>query len=720
MEPREGDYVTDNLRLVRLIGRGGMGSVWVARHHSLDVDVAVKFVSKELLSGGDKLVVERFHREAKLAAKIESNHVVRIFDHGLTKTDGSPYIVMEFMRGESLAERIARLGRLAPGDAARIISEVANGLKAAHAIGIVHRDIKPHNVFLARARSGAEVAKLLDFGIAKTTNAGDEVQKSLKTSTGVLIGTPQYMSPEQLMHAGPPDAGADLWALGVVAYETVTGALPFAGATLAATLLAITRAEVTPPSATFPGTPSELDGFFKRALAADPARRFASAEELADAFAEAAGGMTPASIIPLDAETKRAPSLVLSPELTTEQFLAAEATAAQTRANEAGSEVGFAPTQVDQARRAEEDQPAELRSAATNAVSEVATKPSVQPPALAPEPRTNRTPWLVAGALVVAAGVGFVVTRKAPPPATPLADSVAATSSTSPAPSSVTSAAPSTSVVAVPSAAAVKAAPFRKQAVKEGRIDESRWVPDFWVQRDPAESGLGLLAAEAVCRQKGLSLCSDLQFERACATYPELGSNESWTFSSESGGFLQRGGAAGCSARETVLLEDARETHATLCCSRAVSLTGELRRFTSLRNASNPVLLYEAAFNAGRGENIAKNAEPSIGFFGQTLTSDKLTETVKWLSTSTFLFQDQCSLVLIPKDDAQGFWANCTGIELAWEKTSGVPKERKVIGVKQVFQRFEFAGSGKLRDVRTWQHPRKLLESSGAESSPPR
>ena len=130
--------------------------------------------------------------------------------------------------------------------------------------------------------------------------------------------------------------------------------------------------------------------------------------------------------------------------------------------------------------------------------------------------------------------------------------------------------------------------------------------------------------------------------------------------------------------------------------------------------------MYETAFNAGRGENIAKNAEPSIGFFGQTLTSDKLAETVKWLSTSTFLFQDQCSLALIPKDEAQGFWANCTGIELTWEKASGGAKERKAVGVKQVFQRFEFAGSGKLRDIRTWQHPRKLLEPSGAESSPPR
>jgi hypothetical protein len=169
-----------------------------------------------------------------------------------------------------------------------------------------------------------------------------------------------------------------------------------------------------------------------------------------------------------------------------------------------------------------------------------------------------------------------------------------------------------------------------------------------------------------------------------------------------------------------VLLDDVREARATLCCSRAVSLSGELRKFTSLRNASNPVLLYETAFNAGHGDRIAKNSAPSIGFFGQTLNSEKLQETVKWLSSSTFLFQDQCSLALIPKDEAQGFWANCTGLELEWEKASGGNKDRKVTAIKQVFQRFEFAGSGQLRDIRTWQHPRRLLELSGAESSPPR
>ena len=185
MEPREGDFISEKVRIVRLLGRGGMGSVWAARHESLDVDVAVKFVSKDLLAGGDALVVERFRREAKLAAKIDSPYVVRVFDHGVTK-DQVPYIVMEMLRGESLAERIARLGRLAPGDAARIISEAANGLAAAHALGIVHRDVKPHNVFLARQPTGTEIAKILDFGIAKATNAGEEILKAVKTSSGVL------------------------------------------------------------------------------------------------------------------------------------------------------------------------------------------------------------------------------------------------------------------------------------------------------------------------------------------------------------------------------------------------------------------------------------------------------------------------------------------------------------------------------------------------------
>ncbi len=282
-----GAQVTDNIRLVRLLGRGGMGSVWVARHTTLDVDVAVKFIAPELLNGGDPIVVTRFRREAQLAAKLDSPHVVRTLDHGVTD-DGTPYIVMELLRGESLADRMARDGRVGARDAARIISEIATGLAVAHAAEIVHRDIKPHNIFLSTGPNRPMIAKVLDFGVAKATT--NETQP-LATSSGVLIGTPQYMSPEQLMRAGAVDSTADLWALSVTAYEMLVGTLPFRGETLAATLVAITRADLQPPSSVDTSLPTALDTWFRRALAIDPDRRFATASELAEAFEAAVLGV---------------------------------------------------------------------------------------------------------------------------------------------------------------------------------------------------------------------------------------------------------------------------------------------------------------------------------------------------------------------------------------------------------------------------------------------
>jgi serine/threonine-protein kinase len=259
-----GARVSKSLVLVRLLGRGGMGSVWVARHEGLDRDVAVKFVSDELRRSGDDAVLARFSREAKLAAKIDSPHVVRVFDHGETD-DGVPFIVMELLRGESLAERLARDARLSPRALADVVRQVARGLEDAHALGVVHRDIKPQNIFFASAADGTETVKIVDFGIAKSDAVTDAASSA--TSSGVIVGTPQYMSPEQLMRAGSPDRSADVWALAVVAYESLVGRPPFVGETLAATLVAITKSELEPPSSAVPGRPGGVDAFFGRAFA---------------------------------------------------------------------------------------------------------------------------------------------------------------------------------------------------------------------------------------------------------------------------------------------------------------------------------------------------------------------------------------------------------------------------------------------------------------------
>lgn len=273
-----GALITQNIRLVRLLGKGGMGSVWVADHLTLRTQVAVKFISEEHGQNAD--VLDRFSREATSAAQIKSPHVVQVFDHGVFQ--GSPYIVMELLLGEDLAGRIER-GPLALGEIAFILQQVGKALHQAHALGIVHRDIKPANVFLTT--SGDELhVKLLDFGVAKMTR-----DPSFRTTqTGQLVGTPCYMSPEQVFSRGAVDQRADLWALAVLTYEAVTGELPFLGNTLGDIYLAINSGVHRPPSKIERAFPSALDAWFKRAFSADPALRFASVREQVDAFAAVA------------------------------------------------------------------------------------------------------------------------------------------------------------------------------------------------------------------------------------------------------------------------------------------------------------------------------------------------------------------------------------------------------------------------------------------------
>ncbi len=276
MELEAGKLVTPNVRLVRLLGKGGMGAVWVADHLTLDTQVAVKFISVELAQT-DSNLTQRFTREASLAAKIKSPHVVQTFDHGMM--DGStPFIVMELLEGESLGERLARSGSLSLREAAKLVSQVAEVLATAHGMGVVHRDIKPDNIFLIK--TGYEIfAKVLDFGVAKQTQLPDQ---HAMTTTGAMVGTPFYMSPELIQSAKTADGRADIWALGVVAYEAITGRVPFLGETLGSLCIAIATTDFVPPSQKRAGLPKALDQWFARVFARDPAYRFESAKALAE------------------------------------------------------------------------------------------------------------------------------------------------------------------------------------------------------------------------------------------------------------------------------------------------------------------------------------------------------------------------------------------------------------------------------------------------------
>ncbi|MDC0741581.1 serine/threonine-protein kinase [Polyangium mundeleinium] len=270
------------MKLVRLLGRGGMGSVWIADHLGLKTQVAVKFVSD--VHASDPATRMRFQREATSAAQIGSPHIVNIHDHGITG-DGIPYMVMELLDGEDLSARIKRAGPLHLDEVAKIISQTCKALGKAHRLGIVHRDVKPSNIFLLDTE-GDTFVKVLDFGIAKPGGG----ESSEVTSTGMIVGTILYASPEQLLNAKSVDFRADLWSLGVVAYRAMTGKLPFSDENgIGALFLAMQAGRFAPPSQIVDTIPPEVDEWCKQALAHDPAARFGSAREMANALYAALG-----------------------------------------------------------------------------------------------------------------------------------------------------------------------------------------------------------------------------------------------------------------------------------------------------------------------------------------------------------------------------------------------------------------------------------------------
>jgi serine/threonine-protein kinase len=281
---RPGTLVAQNVRLVRLLGEGGMGQVWLADHLTLNTKVAVKFMSDALAA--DAGARARFSAEAAAAAQLKSPHIVQMFDRGLV--DGRPFIIMELLSGESLEARLSRDPPLSVEEVATIVRQTCKGLHRAYQVGIVHRDIKPENLFLTTDDEGEICVKILDFGIAR--REGEDALK--KTATGSMIGTPLYMSPEQIKNPKALDHRSDLWSLGVVAYRALTGRLPFDGETAGAIFIAIDRADPPPPSSLRPDVGAGVDAWMARALAKDPAERFQTAREMSDALMTA---LTPES-----------------------------------------------------------------------------------------------------------------------------------------------------------------------------------------------------------------------------------------------------------------------------------------------------------------------------------------------------------------------------------------------------------------------------------------
>jgi serine/threonine-protein kinase len=278
---KQGATLAGRYRLLEQLGEGGMGSVWKAEHLLLHSHVAIKIIDPDIAHLEFNLA--RFLREAKTLATLRSPHVVQVLDFG--SDADTPYLVMELLQGQTLGRRLSEQGRLTLGETSRVLYDVCAAMSLVHGQGLIHRDLKPDNIFLCNV-GGQRVTKVVDFGIAKSLR-GDMTTGSMKTRTGHMLGTPSYMSPEQCRGLKDIDHRADLWALGVIAYECLVGKVPFDGEVLGDLLLRICMDPLPIPSQQARGAlPAEFDAWFAKAVARDRVSRFQSALELATSLSE--------------------------------------------------------------------------------------------------------------------------------------------------------------------------------------------------------------------------------------------------------------------------------------------------------------------------------------------------------------------------------------------------------------------------------------------------
>ncbi len=401
-----GEILAGKYRIERVLGMGGMGVVVEALHVELDQRVALKFMLPA--AAANQAAVERFAREARASAKLRSDNIVHVTDVG-TLESGAPFMVMEYLEGEDLGQMLKAGGPFSVGDAIDYVLQGCAGLAEAHAAGIIHRDLKPANLFLARREDTASVVKIVDFGISKVRVDG--VAQKL-TSTSDLMGSPLYMSPEQLASSRDVDARTDIWSLGIILYELLAGAPPFDGDTLPQVCAAVLVAHPPPILEKRPDLPDGLVAIVAKCLEKRADDRYADVRALADALAEFA---PPHSSATLERISRLAPGASRAP-------------------------AERSPTPSERPRLAIVDEP--HRETAS---------PWTPADGTAPLPKTSKRTWVVVAIACAAIGVGgaFALAPRRAAPVRPLAQTEIA------APTSELTAAPVSPPIASASAVAM-------------------------------------------------------------------------------------------------------------------------------------------------------------------------------------------------------------------------------------------------------------------------
>jgi len=306
MSLRPGDIIDSKYRIVRLIGEGGMGSVHEGENVRIKRRVAIKVLHKQ--AANNEAALLRFEREAQAAGHIGSDHILEVLDLGVL-ADGDRYMVMEFLDGEPLSSRIRSVGSMIPQQLVPLLRQALSGLEAAHRAGIIHRDLKPDNIFIVREKAGkTDFVKLIDFGISKFNVLGGDMAM---TSTGAVMGTPYYMSPEQAKGSRSVDARSDVYSMGVIAFEALTGQVPFDGSTFNELMFKIVLAEPPQLKLMRPDVDPAFVAIVEKMMAREPDARYATSKEVMaalDAWSNAQLGVPVAAPTVVSAGPKVVPA----------------------------------------------------------------------------------------------------------------------------------------------------------------------------------------------------------------------------------------------------------------------------------------------------------------------------------------------------------------------------------------------------------------------------